>query len=264
MGDVSSWFARVFRTGGGAELIAGVVDPRGAAGANNGQGTPWILQFTLDRWRGADGSLQSTPLDVRRECTDAELRSFMAQIDALSVIGARVRLTGPRSAELVALAGRVNDAELAVRAAELATWPTREDARFGTLRLNLRLRWWEGEAEWDGDRVDLHLSVETDEEQEAALRTARALWDDQASWSERIQAFAVQELLPVKNESWLDEDEQPLSSEQFRDRMRLQSISAGPEGDFEFWHDDGDLFYGHSIQVWGTLTSGPKGAGIHG
>jgi len=31
--------------------------------------------------------------------------------------------------------------------------------------------------------------------------------------------------------------------------MELQSISILPNGSFVFWHKDGDLFWGHSIEV---------------
>jgi len=42
----------------------------------------------------------------------------------------------------------------------------------------------------------------------------------------------------------LEEDETEFSAEQFKGKMRLQSITIDPEGEFEFCHDDGDLFLG--------------------
>ena len=46
--------------------------------------------------------------------------------------------------------------------------------------------------------------------------------------------------------------------------MRLTSINTYPEGGFEFWHDDGDLFWGHYIQVSGSLDEGLTSADIPG
>jgi hypothetical protein len=46
--------------------------------------------------------------------------------------------------------------------------------------------------------------------------------------------------------------------------MKLTSISIGSEGTFEFWHNDGDLFYGHSIQIGGSLAKGLTRADIPG
>ena len=45
--------------------------------------------------------------------------------------------------------------------------------------------------------------------------------------------------------------------------MKLQSIVFYPDGDFNFWYDDGDLFWGHSIAISGNLE-GLKDADIPG
>ena len=74
----------------------------------------------------------------------------------------------------------------------------------------------------------------------------------------------MKELLPLKNETWLEEGESPFSAEKFKSRMMLQSISIYPNGDIEFWHDDGDLFWGHSIQISGSLDEGLSEADIPG
>jgi len=78
----------------------------------------------------------------------------------------------------------------------------------------------------------------------------------------RVKDSAVQELLPLKNDAWLGDDETEFSPEEFKSKMTLQSISIHPDGDFDFWHDDGDLFWGHSIQVSGSLADGPTAADI--
>jgi hypothetical protein len=74
----------------------------------------------------------------------------------------------------------------------------------------------------------------------------------------------VQALLPLKNESWLAEGEVDVTADQFKGRMALESITVHPDGSFEFWHNDGDLFWGHSIQISGCLSKGPTGADIPG
>lgn len=37
-----------------------------------------------------------------------------------------------------------------------------------------------------------------------------------------------------------------------------------PDGQFEFWHNDGDMFYGHSIQISGSLKEGLTDSDIPG
>jgi hypothetical protein len=193
------------------ELVTGVVDARGAAGSQVPPDTAWTLHFSFAAWRGADGIIRSTPLNVRGAYTYQEMQAVMDRINTARLVSARVRHTDAGSAELIELvdvALPVDD-PLHAHAAELEKPVTREDERFGTLTLDRGLDWWEGTVPWGGDTIGLALSAADEEELAAALRAARTLWDDQAGWSERIQAFAVQELLPVKNDGWLEEGEQP-------------------------------------------------------
>lgn len=250
----------------GGEVITGIVHPHGAGGGRTPPATLWKLRFTLEEWRGADGVIRTTPLSVHSEWEHGAMSAAMNRINASRVVTLRVRFTGDGSAELLeVLTARLPpDDPLWVRAIELSKPVTREDEAFGTLQLNRGLGWWEVTATWAGETVDLQLSAEDEAGLEATLATARALWEDEAGWSERIQAFAVQELLPLKNDSWLGEDEEPLTPAAFRARMRLDAITVYPDGEFTFWHDDGDLFWGHSIQVNGTLLEGPTDADIPG
>lgn len=265
---LSDLFSRLFRTGraaaAGTDLITGVVGPHGAAGVRGGPDQPWMLRFVLDSWRVTGAQIRDSPLVVSRACPAEQLPAFRARLKPYQVIVARVRLDGFTAAELVELVDGVDDAEMAARAAELSARPTREDPRFGTLTLDRRLGAYAGTVEWAGATIELQLEAADDEQLDDALRTAYALWDAQDGWSERIQAYAVQELLPVKNESWLDDDEDPLSPAEFRARMRLTTIDASPEGEFVFWHNDGELFWGHTIQVAGNLAEGPVDADIPG
>jgi hypothetical protein len=46
--------------------------------------------------------------------------------------------------------------------------------------------------------------------------------------------------------------------------MILESIAFEADGDFTFWHDDGEMFRGHSIEVRGNLADGITDADIPG
>ena len=99
---------------------------------------------------------------------------------------------------------------------------------------------------------------------EACREVARALWDAQPAWTARITDHATAELLEIKNCSWLDEGESPITPEQFKQRMVLEAVTVEADGSFEFSYDDGDLFWGHAIDVGGSLADGPTHAGISG
>lgn len=249
-----------------SELITGVVDATGAAGVQHGPNAPWVLKFTLDGWRGADGIIHPARLRLHRTVAEGEVRAMRLRIHPYRLIRAWVRFAAPDSAELLELvdAPVPDDDPLWERARELAAPVTHEDPRFGTLTLDRSVGWYQGTAAWAGAAVRLNLAAANDAELADALQAAGRLWDDQEGWNERIQAYAVQELLEVKNESWLDEDKAELTPAEFRARMRLESITVWSDGGFDFWHDDGDLFWGHSIQVSGDLHEGPTSADIPG
>ena len=48
------------------------------------------------------------------------------------------------------------------------------------------------------------------------------------------------------------------------ERMELDAVQISADGSFEFWFNDGDLFWGHSIHVTGSLESGPESAQMEG
>lgn len=66
----------------------------------------------------------------------------------------------------------------------------------------------------------------------------------------------MQELLTLKNESWLEPGERKVSPMEFASRISLEAVSLYPDGSFVFWYDDGDLFWGHSIRVCGSADEG--------
>jgi hypothetical protein len=243
-----------------------VVHPRGASGSQGGPGAPWILSFALETWRDAGGAIRSTELSVTRRVADAEVRPWMDRIPSGAVVTLRVRLTGPGSAELIDLLERAGppDEALAQRATELSAPVTRPHPRFGTLTLDRTVSWWEAKTTWEGKPVTLYLDADDDMALDSALAVAERLWSDPRGWGGRIRDYAVRELLPLKNDSWLDDGEAPVTPDRFKAFMTLQSITVSPDGSFDFMHDDGDLFAGHAIQVTGTLDEGPTDADIPG
>jgi hypothetical protein len=136
--------------------------------------------------------------------------------------------------------------------------------RFGDVVMNPLIGWFEGKAEWNRKPIALHLEPGEGGGIADAIETARALWADQAGWKRRVEDFAVERLLPLKNDSWLGEDERELTEAEFKKRMRLQSINVAGDGAFEFWHEDGAMFGGHAIEIRGTLQDGPADADIFG
>lgn len=248
-------------------IVTGVVHPSGAGGARLGEDPRWRLRFSLEPWRVEGAPLNEGALEVTKAVSEEDLRAFMKRIRPCDVVRLSVHFSGPEhtAAELLELLEvQATDPELSERAEALRQPVTRQDPFFGELTLDRRLDWWGTIFRWGTTPVQLYLSGDEEGSPEPALRAARSLWEEQPEWEKRVRDFAVEALLPLKNDVWLDDDEEPLTSEAFKERMTLQSITLYPDGSFDFFHDDGELFWGHAIQVWGTLSEGPTGADIPG
>jgi hypothetical protein len=247
--------------------VSGVVSPNGATGGRSRGEDFWTASLALEAWRIGTAELQIVPLRISRKVTDAELDHLRNTINPYAVVRIRARVgesaIGGYQALLEEFVGVCkSDADLNLYAERLQQPVTFENPDFGTFTIGRRVDWFAAEVVWDGKPVSLNLSDAA--EVEASLKVAQILWQKQPEWNRRIRDFAVQELLPLKNESWLNEDEAELSPDEFKDRMTLESITVYPSGSFDFWHNDGDLFWGHSIQISGNLSDGPKHADIPG
>lgn len=135
----------------------------------------------------------------------------------------------------------------------------------GTFTLNRQVNWFETEIDWLG--TEIFLVFDQDEDRVDCLTNAKTLLAGAADWDRRIREFAADELVELAND-WAEntEDEEPevITKEQFVERMELESIEIRADGGFQFWFGDGDLFYGHSINVTGDLEHGPNEASMEG
>jgi hypothetical protein len=245
-------------------IVLGVVYPPGAGGSQSPSESEWTLRFELKPWRKADGEIEERGLSVSKVVSQARLKEYMGLIQPFDVVRAQVQLGGELTATLIELIGKEADEELTRRAAELQEPVTIEVDFFGTLTLDRRVDWWETEQVWAGTPVTLSITLAEDGNVASVAKTAEALWRNQAEWDQQVRARAIDKLLVLKNENWRDEDEAEVTAAEFNRRMKLESVTVDPDGGFEFWFEDGDLFLGHSIRVWGNLTDGPTDADIAG
>ncbi len=246
-------------------VVRGVVEAGGPGAANFSDEECWRFHFSIQPWRDEGGTVQMKPLTIFKMVQHAEVDQLMNAVDAYQVIRLRVRNSSDTEAELSEILGVVDDdSELNDAAARLQEPQIYQDETFGALTLDRTVDWFEGRINWDGTEVNLALTPNEDGALEPTIQVAKVLWDDHSAWAKRIREFATGELLSLKNASWLDEDEAEVSPDDFSSRMVLESVVINADGTFEFTHTDGDLFWGHSIQVSGDIENGPEAADIAG
>ena len=243
----------------------GVVGPSGTAGGQEVNETTWTLYFSLQPWKGPEGDLVERVLYVEwKRLSERTLKKLMNAIKPYDILRIRVRLSKD-GAELVKLLGKEkSDKDLRKRARELQKPVTINDPFFGWLTLNRAFDTYETNFIWNSQPIGLSFSRRDCVDEPEFFRRVRTLWKAPKKWDQRIRDFAAGELLALKNDTWLEENEAALTSKQFKSRMTLESISVDPDGRFEFFFNDGDLFWGHIIVVSGTLANGPTDADIAG
>ena len=256
-------------------IITGVVYPNAKPSRITGDDKPFFA-FAFDVWRDEDANLHTERIYVRQFSISLEKAwEYGQRVKPYMVIAARVVITDADSAQLIELLDTSvpESDELFLFATELRQPVSIQHERFGTLTLDREYGWYEGHTAWMGTPTRIAFEYFNElahkSDLESALNIADVLWDDQARWNQRIQDYAVQRLLPIKNEHWLDDDEQgneepPLTAEDFKSHITLKTISISSDGHFGFWHDDGYMFFGHSVWVTGNLTDGPTRADIPG
>ncbi|MBD2456065.1 DUF2262 domain-containing protein [Nostoc sp. FACHB-87] len=117
----------------------------------------------------------------------------------------------------------------------------------GQLVYNAELDWYESQIVVDETLISLSLSMENNHEVELILARASGVVRNLKHYAKDAEEYAVIKLLELKNETWLDEDETFLTSEEFKDQIILEGLVFSPDGEVEFYYNDGNIFFGHCI-----------------
>jgi hypothetical protein len=246
------------------DRFVGLVDASGSAGACIGKSDAWRLAFHLAAWHQPGAAVVRDKLRCELPIAKDELNALMRTVKAYSILDLEATSTANGVTNLHRIAPAVaSDPELESIAKDLQT-PVELLSPFGCLVYDRRFGWYAGRTAWCAKEIEINLSCADPANTGGVLQIASTLFSSQREWSQRIQAYAVQKLLPLKNDAWLSEGEKQISAEDFTSRMRLTSLSIEETGTFWFWHNDGDLFWGHSIQIGGDIVNGLTDADISG
>lgn len=115
----------------------------------------------------------------------------------------------------------------------------------GKISYNDQLAWYEAEI----DNHHLYLSCEDEAEAKQTLAHTQSFLKERAKLIQQAKAYACDSLLGIKNDSWLEDGEAEVSKEQFIACLKVESVIVYPEGVLAITFLDGDLFWGHVVQV---------------
>ena len=142
------------------------------------------------------------------------------------------------------------------------------DEVLGELTLDKDLDMFEGEVLWRGEQICVSLEVDAANEDTwaDARRAMKTMLADQERWDRDMRAFAARELTELACE-WresADEEVPEITEESFTRRIKLRSIVMDADGSFSAYFDDDDMFFGHCVTAYGTLTDGVTAANMEG
>lgn len=119
----------------------------------------------------------------------------------------------------------------------------------GYLQYDTECDWYESQVAFSETQISISLSIEDNAKVESMFTRASSVVRQLKHYSKDAKEYAVEQLLKLKNETWLDEDDKFLTSEEFKNQMALEGLVFSPDGEVEFYYNDGNLFSGHCILI---------------
>jgi len=241
--------------------ILGITDPGGVR-ADPVEGTElWKVTIGLIAWMDEyEGVVYQTPARFEAMVDETLLEYLRERVPRNFIITATVRPCAEEAGcfLMTDLPKPGFDPELKALLEEQKKPVKLEAEGLGTFTLNRALGWYDASVEWLGEEISLNLD-QNEETLAAAQETAKVLMAAQEDWDQRVRAFAAGQLLEQVNGLLQSEDDEAglYTAETLAEQFQIDSILAGPEGAFEFWFSDDDLFLAHPVHVAGTLEQGP-------
>ncbi len=67
---------------------------------------------------------------------------------------------------------------------------------------------------------------------------------------EQIKEFGAQELVDLKNEDWLEDNQEEITEIEFIKKLNLQNIVIHKKGNLDMIFDADDIFYDHCVTIY--------------
>lgn len=144
-----------------------------------------------------------------------------------------------------------------------------KDDILGRLTFNKYYNMFEGETKWLNKNIDISIDVDIDNKKnyDKAIKKAYIFFEEQKEWDKKLKEFAAEKLTEIANE-WAKEggnyDGREIRKKDFIRRISLAGFSLADRGDFVAYYNDDDMFFGHTVSIYGNIKKGLKDASIEG
>lgn len=250
--------------------IAAVTGASGVAASKIAEDTMWTASIDVIAWKEFHNNDSVVKKEVRLQwlVNEEELEQSRERLAENSIVKLQVRRAENSMMLVKILETDYKDGDLEIILKDSMKPVYFNDDQLGQFELDKSIKVFQKKTIWAGEEGNLYFDWDENvDDVESALETAHVLFQNQDEWNKKVRDFASEKLLDLAND-WLQDNEdtelKEITKEMFIDFMSLDSISVYPEGEFEIFFFDGDMFWGHSITVSGNISDGFTSAEIAG
>lgn len=250
--------------------IAAVTGALGVGAGKAGKDIMWTASIELIAWKSLSSNEPVKIEKVRLQwlVDDEEWKKSKDLLEKITVVRLQVRISG-KSMMLVKIQDiEYKDDDLETILQDSMKPVFYRDEFLGEFELDKSVKLFSKRNSWAGEEGNLYFDWHEDKNiMESSLKTAYTLFQDQNEWNKKVRKYASEELVNLANDWLQDNDEaeiDEITKEMFVNFMKLDSISVSPDGDFEIYFFDGDMFWGHTIIVSGNVNGDFYSAEIAG
>lgn len=139
---------------------------------------------------------------------------------------------------------------------EYLSKPVIIESEFGDFVLNRSMSWFESKVYLDDSTLNVYLETDKDNDDTAnnAIETFISIANNFNEFDMKNKEAAANFLLEFAND-WLadyDSENKPeeITKQMFMDAIEISEVTISPDGSMTVYYDDGNLFWGHVIEMY--------------
>ncbi len=141
-----------------------------------------------------------------------------------------------------------------------------KDDFFGDCKLDKELETFEINIDWKNEEAFLYIDVDVNDDKSWAnlFVLGRKFIEEQDKWDKFFREESAEKLTELANE-WNEDEDDKITEEEFAKRISMSSITLSNDGDsYTVYYNDDDIFSGHVIEIFGSLSEGISNIQIAG
>lgn len=119
---------------------------------------------------------------------------------------------------------------------------------------------------WNDQNISVMMSVDKDDRStwQQTFENLRFFLNNMQQKDQEFRQYAAEQLTEFANDWLQDEEDEEITEDMFVSRINLVELAMDYNGDYSLYYNDDDMFWGHIIDIVGSIETGPTSASIAG